>query len=61
MSGVALGRAGTGIAIAADRGVKETCIASVEPVLSAVELTLSTEEIGELSAPYAPHSVLGHQ
>jgi len=33
----------------------------LEDALAAAELTLSDDEIGELSAPYQPHPVLGHQ
>ncbi len=36
-------------------------LAQLDEALAAVELTLSAEEIGELSEPYAPHAVLGHQ
>ncbi|MBY0506237.1 MAG: aldo/keto reductase [Bryobacteraceae bacterium] len=33
----------------------------LDDALAAVELQLSSEELAELSAPYAPHAVLGHQ
>jgi 1-deoxyxylulose-5-phosphate synthase len=32
----------------------------VEDAISAVDLTLSQDEVGRLEAPYRPHPVLGH-
>ena len=37
-----------------------TKLAQLEDALAALEVTLNTDEIAGLEAPYVPHPVLGH-